>query len=547
LADERGDVNRRFLRSKRVVHRPSAPLIWLFALLLLAPTLAACGSIQQKLGDLQAGSGGTLRLSGGSPDTLDPALAQDVTSWGYLLEVFSGLVRLDDQLKVQPDLAKSWTVSDDGRTYTFSLRTDAHFQDGRPLTAADFKYSLERALDPKTKSPVAQLYLGDIVGATERLQGRATDVSGIVVVDAYTLRLTIDARKSYFLSKLTYPTAFALDQHNVDSGADWSQKPNGTGPFKLQSWDPQVGLTLVRNPGYYADRPTLDEVDYYFGTQPPIAIYQQNKLDVAAIGVGDIPRVTDPTGPFARDVQVVPLLSVQYLGFNVQQKPFDDPKVRLAFAYATNKQALLNGLFRGAGDVAPGVMPPGLPGYAASFAGVPFDPQQARALLADSSYHSVANLPPITLSVPSGAGDLALGFARMYHDNLGVDVSVVVLANTFYPDLQAHRLQMFYLGWVADYPDPQDFLDILFRGGSDANYTAYSSSEVTQILDQANVETDPSRRFDLYQTAERRIVQDAPLIPLYHDRQYFLVKPTVKGLKITPMGIVTFAGVRIQG
>jgi ABC-type transport system substrate-binding protein len=518
---------------------------WLALAPLLGAGLVACSQVKQQVDNVRTGSGGTLHLSGNSPDTLDPAQAQDVTSWGFLLEIFSGLVRLDNQLQIQPDLATSWTVSPDGKTYTFHLRTDAKFADGRPITAADFKYSLERTLDPALKSPVALLYLGDIVGASDRLSGKATSVSGVVVVDPHTLQLTIDTPKSYFLAKLTYPTGYVLDQKNVSSGADWTKHPNGSGPFTLKSWDPQNGLALNRNPNYYGQRPTLDEVDYYFGPDRPIGLYQQGQLDVASVGAGDLPRASDPAGPFAAQLTTVPLLSVQYLGFNVQQKPFDDPKVRLAFAYATNKKGLLNGIFRGSGNVANGILPPGLPGYDPSFAGVPYDPQKARDLLGQSSYGSAANLPPIALSVSDNEGGLGEGFAAMYRQALGVNVSVVVLQNTFYPDLQAHRPQMFYLGWVADYPDPQDFLDILFRTGSDANYTGYDNGELNQILDQANVATDPKQRFSLYQTAQARIVQDAPVIPLFHDTQYVLINPKVKGLTITSMGIVSFAGVHM--
>jgi ABC-type transport system substrate-binding protein len=528
-----------------VFHGLRRQLSWLVVLVLLLPTVAACGVVQKGVGQV-TGNTGTLRLAGEPPETLDPALAQDVSSWTYLIQIYSGLVRLDGNLQVQPDLAQTWTVGDGGRSYTFSLRSDARFQDGRPITADDVRYSLERALDPATKSPVAGIYLGDVAGAADRLAGKASSVSGIQVVDAHTLKMTLTAPASYFLSKLTYPTAFVVDQKNVATGPSWFQHPNGSGPFALKSWTPQQGLILVRNAKYYGTAPTLGEIDFYFGDQSPLALYEQGQLDVTTVGVGDIPRVTDPSGPFYHQLVRVPQLSLWYLGFNVQQKPFDDPKVRLAFAYATNKRELVNGLFRGSRTVANGILPPGLPGFDPNLSGIPYDPQKAKQLLAQSSYGSAAGLPPITLTVGPGNGQTAEGFAQMYQANLGVKISVVVLTDNFFEALQRHQLQMWYLGWVADYPDPQDFLEVLFGGHSGGNNTGYANPQVDQLLDEARTAADSQQRSALYQQAEKLIVADQPAIPLLNDTDYYLIRPGVTGLKITPMGIVSFEGVKVS-
>ncbi len=527
--------------------RASVAVAWIFAVILCLPFLSGCAPVRDTVTRVISRGGGTLRLASSPPTTLDPAVAQDVSSWTYLLEIYSGLVRLDSKLQVQPDIATSWTVTNGGRTYTFHLREDARFQDGRPITAQDFKYSLERALDPATGSPVAATYLGDIVGASARLQGKASSVSGIVVVDPHTLQITIDAPKSYFLSKLTYPTAFVVDRKNVESGPTWFQHPNGSGPFEVKSWQPNQQLVLVRNPNYYGTTPTLGEVDYYFGPNVPVTLYEQGQLDVAPVGLGDIPRLTDPQNPLHTQIVVTPQLSFSYIGFNVHEKPFDDPKVRLAFAYATNKKALVDGIFRGTRLAANGILPPGLPGYDPSFAGIPFDPQKAKEMLAESSYQSADRVPDIVFSVPGGSGQFAEALATMYHDNLGVNIEVVQLENTFYDDLQSHKLQMFYLGWAADYPDPQDFLDILFNGTSQSNDTGYDKPAVDDLLSRAASEASTDQRIALYRQAQQQIVDDAPIVPLYFDTDYELVRPGVSGLKITPMGIVSFEGVRVQG
>ncbi len=518
----------------------------LLCVVVLAP-LTACNAIGNEVNQVINRQGAPLRLSGADPATLDPALSEDSTTWSYLLQIYGGLVRLNSQLQVVPDLASSWTVSNGGRTYTFHLREGARFQDGRPITADDFKYSLERVLDPATHSPVASIYLGDIVGSQDRLSGKASSVSGIVVVDAHTLQITIDAPESYFLSKLTYPTAFVVDRNNVASGPNWFLHPNASGPYTLVTWQPQNKLVLRRNPNYVGNAPTVNEIDYDLSGTSPFSLYQQGKLDVATLGTGDLPRASDPSGAFHDQLVTTPMMSFWYLGFNVRQKPFDDPKVRLAFAYATDKKKLVNGLFRGSRTLAHGILPPGMLGYDPTFAGIPYDPAKARQLLSESSYGSAANLPPIVLSVGPGAGQTGEGFAQMYHDNLGVNISVEQMQTSFLADLGAHQYQMFYIGWAADYPDPQDFLEVLFDGTSQGNNTGYDQKNVDQILAQASAETDPQKRAALYAQADRLVVEDAPVIPLFFDTEYNLVRPSVKGLTITPLGIVSFVGVQVQG
>ena len=178
---------------------------------------AASGSSSPTAGAKASGtpSSGELRVRGTDPLFLDPAVAQDAESATYIVEIFSGLVRLDTDLKIQPDLAERWDVSPDGKTYTFHLNPKAQFQDGRPVTAGDVKYSWERALSPDTASVVAANFLGDIVGAKDVANGNAKEISGLKVVDDETLAVTIDAAKSYFLYKLTYPTAFVVDQKQI--------------------------------------------------------------------------------------------------------------------------------------------------------------------------------------------------------------------------------------------------------------------------------------------------------------------------------------------
>jgi len=479
-----------------------------------------------------------LRLMADRPTTLDPAMVEDSASAEYVDKIFSGLVGLDEDLNVVPDIAERWEVSADGTVYTFYLRPNVYFHNGRKATAQDFKYSVERACDPATRSPVARTYLGDIVGAEEKLGGRATEVRGVQVVDDATVRITIRAARASFLAKLTYPTGFFVAKEEVQSGPSWWRNPVGTGPFRFRSWDSQQ-VVLERNDRYYQPLGDVRTVTFLFGGGAPVTMYEQGELDAAPVGVADIERVLDPANPLHLEVQETPLLYTQYVGFNVRQPPFDDPMVRRAFALATNKQGMADVFFKRTRVPALGVLPPGMPGYNEHLQAIPFDPEQARQALKASRYGSADNLPPITLTV-TGEGStnsFAKLLAGMYEEVLGVHLDIEQVDwPTYLQELNAHKLQMFTLAWSADYPDPENFLETQFHSKSELNNTGYSNPDVDRLLEQAMTESDTATRLALYQQAEQRIVDDAPWIPLFHGLDYTLVKPYLRGLKVTAQG-----------
>jgi ABC-type transport system substrate-binding protein len=490
-----------------------------------------------------AHAGGTLRLPGAEPVSLDPAVAGDSHSHEYINKIFSGLVALDDNLEVVPDIAERWEVSG-GTEYTFYLRHDVQFHDGKPVTAQDFKYSIERACDPKVagSNPVASSYLGDIVGALDKLSGRADEVRGVEVVDDYTLRITIDAPKSYFLAKLTYPTSYVLDKENVEGNRNWTNNPNGTGPFRLVEKS-KDRIVLAANENYYRGRPPIDEVVYDLRGVSSINLYERGELDVAAVGAADIDRVLDPNNPLHDELVTVPSLDVWYVAFNTTMPPFDDVKVRQAFAYATNKKAIADIILGKTVTPATGILPPGLPGYNESFTGIPFDPDKALTLLEESSYGSADKLPPIifTVSGEGGPDPVTEALVETYQQTLGVEIQIKQMPwADFLEGLNERRYQMFSLGWVADYPDPENFLDILFHGQSDYNHTGYDDPEVNAWLEEARVETDHERRMALYNQVETRVVEDAVWIPIYHGVDYVLVKPHLKNFVVTPQGFFKF-------
>lgn len=493
--------------------------------------------------------GGVLNLYGIDPITLDPAGSNEATSHQYIAQIFSGLVRFDDNLKPAPDIASGWEVSPDGRTYTFTLRNDVQFHNGRGVTAQDFKYSWERASDPATGSPTAATYMGDIVGVKEKLTGLATEVSGVQVIDEYTLQVNIDAPKAYFLSKLTYPTSFVVDEENVESGRGWWQMPNGTGPFKLAEWVENQQLVLERNELYYGEKAKLSEVYFHLYGGVPMDMYEMGEIDVAGVSISYIDRVTDEAGPFYQELAITPELSFSYIGFNHTKPPFDDANIRLAFSYAVNKDKLISLMYRDMVDRADGILPPGMPGYDENLAGLGYDIEKAKELIKASKYGDVSNLPPITITV-AGWGGLISSYLEAiiyeWQQNLGVEVKVRQMEpERYFYYLMEEKDEMFEMGWIADYPHPQDFLDILFHSGADNNYGEYSNAEVDALLDAAATEP-ASEGLALYQQAEEMLVNEAAIIPLWFGQNYYLVKPYVEGYKLNPMGLSMLNRVSVE-
>jgi len=483
--------------------------------------------------------GDGLTLYGSEPTTLDPALCQDATSASYIVEIFSGLVTLDNDLNVVGDIAESYNISPNGVTYTFYLRDGVRFHNGEAVTANDFKYSIERAADPQTHSPVAEAYLGDIVGVKEKLRGETNEVSGVEVIDDKTLQITIDAPKAYFLAKLTHPTAFVVDESNVEAGASWWQHPSGTGPFKLEEWKKGEHIVFERNELFYRGQAKLEKVTFFL-TGKPMMMYENGDIDITGVGTANIERVLDPINPLNEQLVTATELSVWYIGFNTAMPPFDDEKVRQAFCHAVDKDKIIEILLKGIVSPADGILPPGMPGYNEELKGLSYDVVMAQQLIAESSYSD--GLPPIVLSVAGGCAGVSsvdIAIALTWQQNLGVAVEIesVEWPETFLEDLKDGRFQAFEVGWTADYPDAENFLDLLFHSESVENHTGYSNPDVDHLLEMARVEVDFDDRLAMYQQIEQIIVGDAPWLPLWFGQSYFLVKPYVKGFSPAPMVI----------
>lgn len=504
--------------------------------------------------DLPDRASGELRLFGADPITLDPACASDAGSAEYIVEIFSGLVSFDKELNTIPDIAERWDISDDGLTYTFHLRTNVLFHDNsRRATAEDFKFSMERALSPDTQSTVGDVYLDDIVGAEEYGNGQADEVTGIRVVNSDTLELQIDEPSEVFLQKLTYPTAYVVDQREVGDSTcfegTWTQNPNGTGPFQLDEWDLGQSITLVPNPNFYLDpKPSLEKVTYILAGGSAFTMYENDEVDITGVGVNNIESVRDPNNDLNAEYHTGPSLNVYYIGFNVNEPPFDDPDVRRAMNMAIDKEFLATEFLQELVDPATGILPPGIPGYNDGLEGLPFDPDAARDLLESTGKADELDGKSILTSGQGAApSDLLQAVVALWEENLGVTIEIEQEDFAlFLSDLDAGSFEMYSLGWIADYPDPQNFLDIKFHSDSSNNESGYSSTEVDALLDEARAEPDDAARMALYQQAEEIIVDEAPWVPLYHGKSSYLVKPYVTGFEIPPFVIPNLRYVTID-
>lgn len=519
-------------------------IYFVLAIALLVGLLPGCGDGTSGL------YGDVLYLADTEPYKLDPATAGDATSNTYITHIFSGLVKLDDDMEPVADIAESWDISLDGTVYTFYLRQDVEFNNGDPVTAADFKYSWERAADPAIGSTTAATYLGDIVGVTEKLAGEATEISGIRVIDDYTLEVAIDKPKSYFLAKLTYVTAYVVNQENVESADNWWLNPVGTGPFNLNNWEDGAYILLQRNDNYYGTLAGLDFAVFYFNKGRPLELYETGQIDVASVNTAYIDKVMDEKGVFYEALMVVPQLSFYYVGFNCDEPPFDDPNIRLAFSMAIDKEKIVSLAYKNTVETADGILPPGMPGYDDEVVGIPFDVEMAKQLIGESSYGDVSNLPEIAITVIGWGGMIPTELEAIVNEwrvNLGVEVTVRQLEpEEFLYDLSEVKDEMYYTGWIADYSHPQNFLEVLFATGADNNHGEYSDILVDALLETAASETDPEKALELYGLVERLLVADAACIPFWFGQAYVLVKPYVEGFRISPLGLPDLSGVTLN-
>ena len=468
--------------------------------------------------------------------TLDPARGYDTASWQFEDMLFNTLVDYDDEAQLVPELATRWEVGDDDRTYTFHLRDNVRFSNGRPVVAADVRFAIERVLTPHTRSPGAEFFRG--IDGAEACTDTGCRVAGIDTPDDTTIRFVLHDIDPLFLHKLAMPFAAALPAEEVKRwGEDFGRHPVGSGPFALQEWLPGQRLVMVPNPHYFVpDVPRLAGVLRLVGVNEELEWmkYAAGQIDISAIPPAEFPRVI-------REPRVQPLLRhvttlrTNYLGMNCQMAPFTDRRVRQAMNYAVNKEKLLR-LINNRGVVARGFLPPNMPGYNPAVVGYPFDPTRARQLLVEAG---LANGFATTLWVRSDETTLRLA-QSVQQDLAEVGVQIQIKALAWGPFLEAVRsadVPLFSLGWEADFPDPSNFLEVLLHSkyiGTNNN-TNYHNPEVDRLLDTAAHTVDQAERFALLQRAEEIAIADAPWVFLFHPASYAIVQPRVRDFHLHPL------------
>lgn len=505
------------------------------------------------------------------PLTMDPGVSTDAGSSQYIRQIFSGLVRLNADLIPEPDLA-TWEVSEDGTVYTFTIKDGAQFHDGTPVTAQDFIFSWERALN-RNLPPVggsAASYLDDIVGAKAYNAGEADSVTGLEAVDDSTLVITIDEAKSYFISKLSHASAYVVLESNVPEVPDprlveedenggasddgqtgdaedeelpdpWYYTAIGTGPYRLAHYEQSRAAHLTAFEGYLGPPHPIGNLVFRFHARFPTALVEEGFIDATTwLGPGDYDALVEEESRLVERITQTDALSVQYLAFNATVAPFDDPDVRRAFLLAVDRQAVYDEFAASGVRIAHGFMPPGLPGYDENIEEITHDPDAARALFANTAFGKLDEDARVIWVAGGGdAGQIYRAIFRQWQDELDVRIQYRDWGRAYFYQLPAvveAGFGIYEYGWLADYPDPHNFLDVLFHTESPNNDGRMGSAAIDRLLEEAR--TAGEGRLEQYQEIERRMIQDAIAFPLFFGTDYILVSERVGSLSLDAQGFL---------
>lgn len=552
-------------------------------LALLAMLLAGCGANNGSGNQLDANQvfrWPLIHLQNFDKLVLDPANVTDLYSSSVINAIYGGLVTTDHNLKVVPDMA-TWDISPDGRTYTFHLKPDLHFSDGSPLRAQDFAYSIDRALDPNicvpvsgpscAGSPPASVYLIMIKGASARLKGTLPSVinTGVFAPDTQTLVIKLEQPVAYFLEALTYPTAYPVERklvekygNNYPAHTDWTthlEEGGESGPFMLKSHDEQH-IVLVPNPYWYGPKVTLKEIDRQFVADPTdaYAAYKQGQYDYSEVPSQEYQAARDQ-----QDFHEVGLLQTRYIGINQDSPPFNDLRVRQAFALTINKQLIADRVLNGSAYPTNHIVPEGMPGFYDGLTApginsrtVTGDINTAQSLLNDFYAHNPQYGGKLSINFTYASDDTDIkrtadaleamwgtilpGVSITPHPVSFIDLATTYVANTV--GNHPGAMQIWILGWSADYPDPQDWLSLLFGKGSPYNASNYQDGNgytAWKLMSQADVEQDQTTRMSLYNRIEQQLVDDVAWIPLTQPKGIWRIKSYIQGFNPSALDLLS--------
>jgi ABC-type oligopeptide transport system substrate-binding subunit/DNA-binding SARP family transcriptional activator len=471
-----------------------------------------------------------LRVRWLEPTTLDPTMSPDSHTSSLMMHLFSGLVALSPELTIVPDVARAWDVSADGRRYIFQLRDDVRWSDGAPVTAQDFAYAWKRALDPAIGSPSAGS-LHNIAGGRAFHQGSGSreDV-GVRATDALTLLVELEEPTSYFLQLLVRPDHYPVPRHVVEAhDAAWTEPGRvvTNGPFRLEAWQRGEKLILSRNPDYHGRfQGNVQQVELSPLTDWAARLerYEADALDVLGIGFFPPEERQRARQRHADDYISRPILETCYLAFDVTRPPFDDTRVRRAFTLATDREALAEGVLQGyAAPAAGGLLPQGMPGHSPDV-GLPYDPDQARRLLAEAGYPDGRGFPVVDALAFAAVKARTDDLQAQWRQTLGVEIAWQTPDwATFLKQLRNEQHHVFCAMWVADYPDPDNFL----RVSRAETWAKWHDKRYERLVEEAGRAMNQEERMRLYRQADRILVAEAPILPLTYEREHLLIKPWV--------------------
>lgn len=482
--------------------------------------------------------------------TLDPAIGYDTESWRFEQMLFSTLVDYDDEARLVPEVAERWEIDPSGRVYTFHLDPRVRFSNGRQLVAGDVKYSLERVLRPSTRSQGAEFFSG-IEGASDLIEGRADGVRGIEVEGGDVVRIRLTEPDPIFLHKLAMQFGAIVPREVAEAaGEDFSASPVGSGPFTLDRWQRGQRLVLRRNPHYFRPHePKVDGVEHLVGVNEQLEWlkYQAGELDIADIPASEFALVArDPA--FADRLVSKTAMRTNFLGINTQVAPFDDVRVRRAVASAIDRDKALR-LINRRGQPAATLIPPGIDGHDAGAAVPGYDPARARELLREAGYAD-----GFDTVLWARTDETVLRLAQSYQQDLAeVGIRARIKNLSWASFLEAIRtpglVPLFLLGWEADFPDASNFLEVLLHSRSigSNNHSFFADAEVDALLDGAAATVDPAERQQLLDAAQRRAMDQVPLVPLYYPTVFEATQPRVRNYQLHSLRPPRYDRVELAG
>lgn len=485
----------------------------------------------------------TVSILAGAPASIDPARHGDLGSASYVSQLFESLTAVDPSLTVRPALAESWSIEDGGKRVVFTLRSGLRFSDGSALTASDVVRSWRRLFNPASPSPLASL-IADVVGVRDLLAGRSTDVATLGVRAEGDLRVVVDLdRGGGDLPAIVSGAPFAIVPRSVGDGEIVAAPGGfvGSGGYVLSSMD-ATSFTLTANPDYWAGKPAIETVRMVtsIGGRSPVDAFVAGDLDVTPIGFSDAGWIGyDRTlGPSLRSD---PSLSVTYYGFDTSRPPFDDVRVRRAFAEAVDWGRLAKLDEVGSSVAATGLVPAGMPGAPSGNFMPAYDPVAARALLAQAGYPNGAGKGPVSFIANGGGYDQAI--VAMLQANLGVTIDYATMDfGAYQARLATDPPQVWSLSWVADYPGPNDFLGVLLGTGSTANEGRWSNPEFDAAIAEAGAAANPGDATTSYAKAMAIVRDQVPVVPVSYGTSFSLVRDGLLGAAQNGLGILRLAG-----